>query len=91
MPRNTHDTFELKRNSDARSPLSSKDFMRAFKVLGQSIRPVPGQLRMRIHFGILYTESVKRGIDCFTDTAGFTSFLNQVAQRATLKMHHRYA
>lgn len=89
MPQDSS-TPGVKRNLDARTPLSSRDLMKAIEVLGQSIRPVPGQLRMRIHFGILHATHKKIGVDWYTTTATFAAFLDTVAARGTLNMHHRY-
>lgn len=84
------DNSEVRRNNDARAPLKSRDLMKAIEVLGQSIRPVPGQLRMRIHFGILSATAKRTGVDYYSTTANFTAFLNTVADRGTLNVHHRY-
>lgn len=83
VPQNT-DNPEVRRNNDAR------DLMKAIEVLGQSIRPVPGQLRMRIHFGILSATAKRTGVDYYNTTANFAAFLNTVADRGTLNVHHRY-
>lgn len=89
MPQDTG-TSEVKRNNDVRAPLSSQDLMKAIEVLGQSVRPVAGQLRMRIHFGILNATSIKKGINLYNTTANFAAFLTTVAERGTLHVHHRY-
>lgn len=80
----------VKQDLDVRAPLSSRELIKAIEVLGQSIRPVPGQLRMRIHFGILNTTTKKKGVDWYSATADFAAFLKTVAARGTLHMHHRY-
>lgn len=77
------------RNDEARMPLSSRDLIKAIEVLGQSIRPVPGQPRMRIHFGLLHATHKKKDVDYFHTTANFAAFLSEVSERGVLRVHHR--
>lgn len=89
MPQDAGHSELVQLNDDARAPLQSPNLVKAIEALGQSVRPVPGQLKMRIHFGILNATAKRKGVDQYSTTAKFAEFLDTVADRGTLHVHHR--
>lgn len=69
-------------------PLTSQVFLQAIHQVAQIIRPVPGELRMRVHLGILSLTQKKKA-DKYSMTQEFKKLLEDVADRGTVYVHHK--